>query len=196
MSWNKVYEFESMVSDFFGAKYGVSVDSCTHGVELCLRYLNVDKIVVPKRTYLSIPFLAKKLNLSLEWKDENWKDFYQIGDSRVYDAAVLWKENSYIPNTFMCLSFQFQKHLNIGKGGMILLDNEKDRDELRKMVYDGREPDIPWREQNITTIGYHYYMNPELAEMGIKRFNEVAYTEPRDWVLEDWPDLTKMEIFK
>ena len=196
MSWNKVYEFESMVSDFFGAKYGVSVDSCTHGVELCLRYLNVDKIVVPKRTYLSIPFLAKKLNLSLEWKDENWKDFYQIGDSRVYDAAVLWKENSYIPNTFMCLSFQFQKHLSLGRGGMILTDNKEARDELKRMSYDGREPNIPWREQNIKSFGYHYYMTPETAQNGLNKLHTAIKTKPKKWSIKDWPDLTKMEVFK
>ena len=69
----------------------------------------------------------------------------------------------------MCLSFQFQKHLSLGRGGMILLDDEDSYKSLRKMVYDGREPNIPWRDQNIDTIGYHYYMTPETAELGIKK---------------------------
>ena len=46
------------------------------------------------------------------------------GNTNIIDAAVYWKENCYIPNSFMCLSFQFQKHLNIGKGGMILTDDK------------------------------------------------------------------------
>ena len=34
-------------------------------------------------------------------------------------------------------------------------------EELKKMSYDGRLPNIPWREQNIPSAGYHYYMTPE-----------------------------------
>ena len=196
MSWNIVNDFESLVSGWFGAKYGVAVDSCTHGIELCLRLKGIEKISIPKRTYLSIPFLSHKLRLPLEWRDENWKDYYEISNSGIYDAAVLWKENSYIKNSMMCLSFQFQKHLSLGRGGMILLDDREAAHKLAKMVYDGRVPNVPWREQNIDTIGYHYYMTPEVAQLGINKFEEVKDTEPRDWVIEDWPDLTKMEIFK
>lgn len=196
MSWNSVFEFESIVSKWFGAKYGIAVDSCTHGIELCLRHIGIEEVEVPKRTYLSIPFLSNKLNVPLKWKDENWRDYYEIGNSGVYDAAVLWRENSYIPNTMMCLSFQFQKHLSLGRGGMILLDDEDSYKSLRKMVYDGREPNIPWRDQNIDTIGYHYYMTPETAELGIKKFKDVVNETPRKWNLDDWPDLTQLEVFK
>ena len=196
MSWKSVHDFESLVSSWFGAKYGIAVDSCTHGIELCLRYKNVKKLSIPKRTYLSIPFLSHKLNIPLEWRDEEWKDYYEISNSGIYDAAVLWKEMSYIPNTMMCLSFQFQKHLSLGRGGMILLDDDDSAKQLSKMVYDGRTPNVPWRDQNIDTIGYHYYMTPETAQMGIKKFQDAIYTEPKKWVLKDWPDLTQMEIFK
>ena len=196
MSWNSVFKFESLISRWFGSRYGIAVDSCTHGVELCLRYIGVDEIEVPKRTYLSIPFLSNKLNVPLKWKDEDWRDYYEIGNTGVYDAAVLWRENSYIPNTMMCLSFQFQKHLSLGRGGMILLDDEDSYKSLRKMVYDGREPNIPWRDQNIDTIGYHYYMTPETAKLGIKKFEDAVNETPRKWKLDDWPDLTQLEVFK
>ena len=196
MSWKVVHDFESLISDWFGARYGIAVDSCTHGIELCLRLKGIEKISIPKRTYLSIPFLSHKLGLPLEWRDESWKDYYEISNSGVYDAAVLWKENSYIPNSMMCLSFQFQKHLSLGRGGMILLDNKESAHKLARMAYDGRIPNVPWREQNIDTIGYHYYMTPETAQLGIKKFQNAIHTEPRKWVLEDWPDLTKMEVFK
>ena len=195
MSWKVVHDFESLVSSWFGAKYGVAIDSCTHGVELCLRLKGIEKISIPKRTYLSIPFLSHKLGLPLEWRDESWEDYYEISNSGVYDAAVLWKKNSYIPNSMMCLSFQFQKHLSLGRGGMILLDHEDSAIELSKMVYDGRTPNVPWRDQNVDTIGYHYYMTPETAQLGITKFQEAIHTEPRKWVVNDWPDLTKMEVF-
>tara|TARA_A100001011_G_scaffold400146_1_gene512703 strand:- start:4312 stop:4902 length:591 start_codon:yes stop_codon:yes gene_type:complete len=196
LSWKSVHDFELVVSDWFGAKYGIATDSCTHGIELCLRLKEVETISIPKRTYLSIPFLSHKLGLPLEWRDESWEDYYEISNSGIYDAAVLWKEMSYLSGTMMCLSFQFQKHLSLGRGGMILLDDKESYDKLSKMVYDGRISGVPWRDQNVDTIGYHYYMTPETAQLGIKKFNNAIHTEPKKWVLEDWPDLTQMEIFK
>jgi len=196
LSFEVVGEFEEKIADFYGATWGVAVDSCTHGIELCLRYVGANEIVVPKRTYLSVPMLANKMNLDLKWKDEDWRDYYEIGNTGVYDAAVLWRENSYIPKSFMCISFQFQKHLGLGRGGMILTDDSVAKDELKKMSYDGRTPNVPWREQNVNTMGYHYYMTPEVAQNGLDKFEEVKIKEPRKWLLEDWPDLTKMEIFK
>jgi dTDP-4-amino-4,6-dideoxygalactose transaminase len=196
MSFKVVSDFEEKVAEFYGATWGIAVDCCTHGIELCLRYRGVDKLVIPKRTYLSIPFLANKLNISLEWKDENWKDYYEIGDTGIYDAAVLWERDSYIPKSYMCISFQFQKHLSLGRGGMILTDDLVAKNELKKMSYDGRLPDVPWREQNIQTMGYHYYMNPEIAQIGLDKLSTAIETKPKEWVITDWPDLTKMEVFK
>ena len=196
MSFKIVGEFENKIAEYFGSPYAVAVDCCTHGIELCLRRANVRSIAVPKRTYISVPFLATKLNIELKWKDEDWTDYYYIGDTNIIDAAVLWKENSYIPGTFMCLSFQFQKHLSLGRGGIILTDNKEARDELKRMSYDGREPDAPWREQNISSMGYHYYMTPETAERGLNKLPTAIKSKPKRWTVTDWPDLTKMNIFK
>ena len=195
---NTVTEFEGKIAEFFNAPYAVAVDSCTHGIELCLRYTKETKISLPKRTYLSVPFLAEKLNIERVWRDEDWEDYYTLnyGNKKIIDAAVLWRNNSYIPNTYMCLSFQYQKHLSLGRGGIILLDNEYDARQLKKISYDGRLPLIPWRQQNIDTIGYHYYMTPETAKLGMEKLETAIKTEPRKWVANDWPDLTQMEIFK
>jgi dTDP-4-amino-4,6-dideoxygalactose transaminase len=198
MSFDIVTKFENRIAEFFGSKYAIAVDSCTHGIELALRYQNEKKISVPKRTYLSVPFLAEKLNIEREWRDDDWEDYYWLNysDKKIIDAAVLWKKNSYIDNTFMCVSFQYQKHLSLGRGGVILLDNENDAHILKKMSYDGRLPNIPWRDQNIDCIGYHYYMTPETAQLGLDKLDEAILTEPRKWKTTDWLDLTKMEIFK
>lgn len=196
MSFDKIKEFEEKISTFFGAPYGVAVDCCTHAVELCLRQQKIKHYSVPKRTYLSIPFLAEKLGITFEWRDENWENYYYLGGTNIIDAAVLWKENSYIPGTFMCISFQYRKHLSLGRGGIILTDNKKVAKELKKMSYDGRIPNKPWREQNIDSIGYHYYMTPETAELGLTKLAEAIKQKPKQWVVTDWPDLTEMEIFK
>lgn len=195
MNLESVGNFEKAVAEFFGAPYAVAVDSCTHGVELALRYTNAEEILVPKRTYLSIPFLAEKLNIDRFWKDEDWVDYYYL-TYNVIDAAVLWKPNSYIPNTFMGISFQYQKHLSLGRGGVLLMDNSDAANQIKKMSYDGRLPNIPWREQNIDTIGCHYYMTPETAQLGLDKLPKAIETTPRQWVVTDWPDLTKMDIFK
>ena len=66
---------------------------------------------------------------------------------------------------------------------------------LKKMSHDGRLPDIPWREQNINCLGYHYYMTPETAELGLNKIDKAIQTKPRQWVITDWPDLRNMSIF-
>ena len=197
MSFEAVTKLEERLAEFFNAPYVVCLDACTHGIELCLRMQNIETITVPKRTYISVPFLANKLNIELKWKDEEWNDYYKINDDLkpIYDAAVLWKRNSYIKGSFMCLSFQFQKHLSLGRGGAILCDNKEDAIALKKMSYDGRLPNIPWRDQDIEQYGYHYYMTPETAQLGLDKFNDAVKEKPKQWVITDWPDLTRMAVF-
>jgi dTDP-4-amino-4,6-dideoxygalactose transaminase len=193
---NSLNDFESLIANFFGAKYAVSTDCCTHAIELCLRLKEFNNVTCPNHTYLSVPMTFSKLGLTWKFNRMNWEDYYYIGNTNVIDAAVLWKENSYIPGTLMCLSFQFKKHLSLGRGGMILLDNEKDYTDLKAMVYDGRERDIPWGDQNISKMGYHYYMTPEIAEEGIKKFNLVKNSVPKKWSYLNYPNLQTMKVFK
>ena len=196
MSFESIKIFEEEIAKFFGAPYAIATDCCTHGVELSLRYTKATEINVPKRTYLSIPFLANKLNIKRNWIDTNWEDYYYLTNN-VIDAAVLWKPNSYISNTFMSISFQFRKHLSLGRGGCILTDNKKAAQELKKMSYDGRNPDESWSIQNINTIGYHYYMTPETAQLGLDKLPAAIQTLPKQWTINDWPDLTEQnEVFK
>lgn len=193
---SSLHKFESLIANFFGAKYAVSTDCCTHAVELCLRLKEYDNVTCPNHTYLSIPMTFNKLGLSWKFDRMNWEDYYYIGNTNIIDAAVLWRETSYISGTLMCLSFQFKKHLSLGRGGMILLDNEKDYVDLKAMVYDGRERDVPWAEQNISKMGYHYYMTPEVAETGIDKFNIVKNITPKKWNYLNYPNLENMEVFK
>jgi len=195
MSFKVIADFEKAVAKFFGAPHAVAVDCCTHGLELCLRLKEEKKITVPKHTYLSVPMLAEKLDLDIEWVDDKWQDYYYLTES-IVDAAVYWKANSYIPSTYMCVSFQFRKHLSLGRGGIILFDNKKDFDTLKRMSYDGRSPDVSWSKQNIKTIGYHYYMTPETAELGLQKLPSAIETKPKQWVYTDWVDLTTLDVFK
>ena len=89
MSFDAITEFENKIADFFGSPYAVATDCCTHALELCLRHQKIEKIKVPKHTYISVPFLANKLSIQLEWKEEDWKDYYYLGDTNIIDAGVL-----------------------------------------------------------------------------------------------------------
>jgi dTDP-4-amino-4,6-dideoxygalactose transaminase len=192
---NNVAEFESVIKTFYNAPYAVAVDCCTHAIELCLRLLRPEWVSCPKHTYLSVPMTFKKLNIVWTFNDEKWNDYYHIANTNIIDAAVYWKKDGYIQNSMMCLSFQYKKHLNIGRGGMILLDNEEQYNQLKKMRYDGRTDDKPWAQQDVDTIGYHYYMTPENADIGLQRFDEVFFKQPKNWSYIDYPNLKKMSVF-
>ena len=189
-----ILKFEKEIASFYGSPYAVATDSCTHAIELCLRYTNAKSAYCPTYTYLSIPMTFMKLGLEWKFNKQEWKDYYYV-TKNIIDSAVFWKEDGYIPGTFMCLSFQYQKHLSLGRGGAILCDNENDYIELKKMSYDGRLPDVPWMKQNINTLGYHYYMTPETAQLGLDKLSMAMNIASKKWSWEDYPYLPTMEIF-
>ena len=191
-----IEKFEKEISKFYNAPYVVATDCCTHAIELCLRYRSYDNITIPMHTYISVPFTLKKLNLNWKFEHQEWEDFYYLGNTNIIDAAVYLKQNGYIENTYMCLSFQYKKHLNLGRGGAILLQNREDYDILKKMSYDGRTPNQLWMEQNIDTIGYHYYMTPETALMGLEKLPNAIKSTPKHWYYSNYPNLKNMKVFQ
>jgi len=192
-----VTDFEKTIAEYFGSPYAVAVDCCTHALELCFK-LEDEKniswkeiITVPKQTFISIPFMLDKIQRQWKFVDNKWSEYYKL-NPEIIDAATLWRKNSYIPETKMCISFHYKKHLNLDRGGMILLDNEEDAKLLTKMAYDGRERNnIPWSEQDISIIGYHYYMTPDKAKLGLKKFKEATLKPATTITYETYPDLTK-----
>ena len=193
--FDTVTKFEETLAAWFGAPYAVATDSCTHAIELCLRLQGVRESSCPSRTYISVPMTFKKLGIRWSWTDEQWKDWYQLGNTNIIDAAVLWNANSYVSGKMMCLSFQYQKHLSLGRGGMILLNDKDAHRELIKMTHDGRERGQPWADQNISTLGFHYYMTPETAQLGLEKFPQVKSVLPTRWSYQNYPDLKTMKVF-
>ena len=187
-------KFEKQIADFYGAPYGVAVDCCTHGMELCLKLKQYNNIKVPRQTYVSVPFMLKKLNLSFEWKNESWMYYYYITDD-IIDGAVWFKKDGYVSGTKMCLSFHFKKPINIGRGGMILLDNKEDRDRLIKMRHDGRSiyDNVMYEQDDITEIGYHYYMTPETAAIGSQIFEKIDKDQIPQIGYNNYKDLSKLK---
>lgn len=192
---NRINTFEKLIAEFFGAPYAVATDCCTHAIELSLRLEHVKTATCPTNTYISVPFTLEKLGIKWSFENKKWRDYYYLGNTNIIDAAVHWKENSYIPGSLMCLSFQYKKHLSLGRGGAILTDSYNSYVALKKLSYDGRVPDIPWVDQDISSIGYHYYMTPETAQLGIEKLPDAINTEPRVWSYNDYPHLPSMFVF-
>jgi len=201
-----VIKFEKTIAEFFGAPYGVAVDCCTNGLELCFRLDQQQrgkKVViakVPYYTYVSVPNMLDKIGQQWKWEDDKWIGYYNLTDE-IIDAAVYWKQGGYIPGTKMVLSFQRTKHLSTDRGGMILLDNEEDASLLRKMAYDGRaRTDVAWWKQEIDVVGYHYYLSPSKAELGLKNFDAVkdAQVKEKNWDyyrrIDDYPIFKKKKF--
>jgi len=79
---------------------------------------------------------------------------------------------------------------------MILTDDYDTYRSLKSMSYDGRNNDLPWLDQDIEQIGYHYYMTPESAEYGLFKFYEVKDNTPKIWSYQDYPNLSELTVFK
>lgn len=194
-AWNIVETFEKKIGEFYNAPYVVATDSCTHALELCLRYKNIRQSSCPTNTYVSVPMTFEKLGMQWEFRRQNWSEFYMVSDD-IIDAATYWQPRGYIGNSFMCISFQFRKHLGLGRGGAILCTKHADYQILKKMSYDGRMSTAPWAEQDIDIMGYHYYMTPETAQLGLDKLPGAVIAKPKIWSCMDYPDLTTMTIFK
>jgi dTDP-4-amino-4,6-dideoxygalactose transaminase len=198
-TWEIVDLFERKVADFFGAPYAIATDCCTHAIELSLRILNQPNVQldIPLHTYISIPMVMKKIQQPWRFVDLPWQDQYTLSPLPVIDAARVWQQNSYVPGSLTCLSFQFKKHIPIGRGGMILTDNVEYYTRLQRMVRDGRDRKLLWIEDDITEIGYHYYMTPEDAARGILLFDELHNTPiDKHWGWQDYKPLTEFAVFK
>lgn len=189
--------FEKRIASWAGAPFAVATDCATHAIELALRFTGPWKSLrVPKHTYLSVPQTVRNLGAQVHWSDEPWRGTYRLSPSPVVDASLRLREGMYSAGEFQCLSFQIKKRLPIGRGGMILTDNEAAYNWLRRAVYDGRTPGIKWKDDTITHMGYHYYMTPEDAARGLLLMDHGLSTTEDLGGRDDYPDLTTFDFFQ
>jgi dTDP-4-amino-4,6-dideoxygalactose transaminase len=186
--------FEEEVAAYAGAKYGVACDSCTSAIFLCLKYLQVHSgitITIPKRTYLSIPQSIIHAGAKISFEDLDWSGVYKLKPLSVYDSAKRLTSNMYIPDSYMCLSFHHKKPLPIGKGGMILTDNPRAVDVIKKMRYEGRTAGLSIHDDNITSLGWNMYMTPEEAARGLTLLSNYPEHAPDQIERPPYPDLSE-----
>lgn len=175
--------FEKKVAKFAGSKYAISVDCCTHAMELCFRYLfttrllKSNSIVIPDNTYVSVYWMLVQLGMKPVLVEQEWSGIYQLGFTPIYDSAVRWNEGIYIGGeALQCLSFQIKKPIPIGRGGCILTDDKEAYDWLRLARYDGRDMSVGYDQPgHVKMMGYHYYMSCEDAARGILLMDKVTF---------------------
>ena len=166
--WDVVDLFEKTIADYAGSKYAVAVDNCTDAMFLCLKYLGVeDEITIPKKTYVSVPCTIIHAGCQVKFEDVEWSGAYQLKPHPVYDSATRMTSGMYIPDTYYCLSFHRRKHIPIGKGGMILLDDVNAYEWLKVARYEGRHMDTLYKDDSFDMIGWNMYMPPEQAAEGL-----------------------------
>jgi dTDP-4-amino-4,6-dideoxygalactose transaminase len=187
--------FEEAMAEFAGAKYGVAVDSCTSAIFLSLVYDEAKghKIFLPARTYISVAAAVVHAGATVEFVDAEWKGVYGLFPTRVVDGALRMQRGMY-QGGLHCVSFHARKHLRIGRGGMVLTDDEAAAAWLRKARFDGRNGSVPFMEDPINFLGWNAYMTPEQAARGLQQLETLPPDLPD--LTPDYPDLRKLPVFQ
>lgn len=191
--------FEQRLCEYTGAPYAVAVDRCTNAILLALEYYGKrrQRITVPCHTYLSVPMTLINYGYNVWFRFEEWSGNYQLGNTNVYDYAVQFQKNMYVPGQVQCVSFQQKKRLAIGKGGAILLDDKDMYEKLKRMRHDGRDSSKPVTHERPEDIimGYHMYMSPDEAARGILLLNQLTspYTPG---TFKDYPNISELPVLK
>ena len=181
--------------DYTGAKYCVSVNSCTMALFLCLKYLKPEFVEIPRYTYISVPMQIIHGGGKVVFCNQDWSGSYQLYPTAIYDSARRFTSKMYVEGTYQCVSFHASKILGDTQGGAILHDNYSADAWFRKARFDGRSEGIAPKEDTFNTLGYHCYLSPDIAA----RLLQKLYHLPRqnqDLPNDDYPDLSKLEIFK
>jgi len=192
MAFEQLFEFEDRLAKFTGAPYVVVTDGCTHALELCLRYDQVESCAFTPFTYLSILMLMRQLNIRYRFEDAGeWVGEYRLRQTRIWDSARLLKIGMYREGQVQCLSFGHGKPLQLGRVGAILTDDPALYEWASRARSDGRDLKItPWQQQIAFTQGYHYCPTLEDCQRGIERLGFVDQ-EPKYY---QYPDLRKINV--
>jgi dTDP-4-amino-4,6-dideoxygalactose transaminase len=201
--------FEQQLADYTGAKYAVTVDNMSNGLFLALYYENHIKnniknktVTCPSRTYPSVPCEIIHAGLKIQWKPVNGETLtgaYQLEGSNVWDSALTFTADMFIPESHMCVSFTCPyKHFKLSKGGAILTDNEEAYNWFKRARYSGRN-ECSYHDDEFNMLGWNFYMMPELAARGVLLMGQFYNMDGTKKHQEDltlpYPDLSKFKIY-
>ena len=203
-------DFEKALSDYTGSPYVVTVDNQSNALFLSLYYeKNVAKkikselISIPCRTYPSVPCEIIHAGLKVDFEPVDGKKIkgaYQLKGSRVWDSALRFTSDMYIPGSHMCISFTGPyKHFKLSKGGAILTDSLEAYHWFKRARYSGRR-ECSYHDDHFDMLGWNFYMMPELAARGLLLMNQFYNLDGSKKNQEDlempYPDLSKFEVYR
>ena len=198
-------EFESALSRYTGSPHVITVDNASNAIFLALMYEKVSgkKITIPCRTYPSVPCEIIHAGGKVEFEPVEGKTIkgaYQLKPTKVWDSALRFTHDMFIPNTHMCISFTGPyKHFKLSKGGAILTDDYEAHLWFKRARYSGRR-ECSYHDDNFDMLGWNFYMMPELSARGLLLINQFYNTDGTPKHNEDlempYPDLSRFEIYK
>jgi dTDP-4-amino-4,6-dideoxygalactose transaminase len=216
-----VRDFESALCEYTGAPYAVTTSSCTMALLIavaCCRQVTMKPelhpvsvsddrgkrirfeedpfvIEIPSRTYISVPQSIIHAGCEVAFREESWTGSYQLKPTPVHDCARRFTSGMFIPGQMQCCSFHWSKTLSISQAGCVLHDNPYADEWLRRARFDGRREGIPPHLDNFDMIGWHAYLSPELAALGLMKLRLLP-KHNADLPNDRYPDLSRMRIFQ
>ena len=175
-------------------------------------------VKIPARTYVGVPMSILHAGGRPVFEDVEWSGGYQLKPLPVWDYARRFTSNMFnnitasevvmrnktYPGNFSkmaCVSFHHTKILGLAAhGGAILHDNDEADEWLRRARFDGRKEGVAPKDDTFPMIGWHCYMTPATAAEGLMRLSVLPkHNDDLPWgpgTSSDYPDLSKLEIFK
>ena len=205
-------DFEKSLCDYTGSPYAIALDNMSNAIFLALYYeknikksLTSDKVDCPSKTYPSVPCEIIHSGLKVNFipvEGETIKGAYQLSPSNVWDSALRFTADMYIPKSHMCLSFTGPyKTLKLSKGGAILTDDEQAYKWFKKARFSGRD-ECSYHDDDFDinpVVGWNFYMMPELATRGLLMMSQFYNLDGSKKHMEDlelpYPDLSKFKVY-
>lgn len=201
-------EFEKELAKYTGAPYVLAIDNQSNALFLCLLYKKYkghlskgQPVSIPSHTYPSVPCEIIRAGLSVEFRpsNPNLTGMYELGETGVIDSALRFTTGMYLKGTMMCLSFTGPfKHLKLGKGGAILLDDKEAYEKIKKWRFSGRG-EMSYHEDPLVDLGFNHYMMPEIAARGIQLMSQFYNPMGDPLTKEDltlpYPNLSKKRVY-
>lgn len=198
-------DFEKALADYTGSPYCVCVDNMSNALFLALMYEGVNgvEIEIPSRTYPSVPCEIIHAGAKVKFtpvEGETITGAYQLSPTKVWDSALRFTGDMYIPETHMCLSFTGPyKHFKLSKGGAILTDDETAYKWFKRARFSGRR-ECSYFDDDFDMLGWNFYMMPEIAARGLLLMSQFYDRNGNKIYNEDltlpYPDLSKFEVYK
>lgn len=198
-------EFEKRVAEYTGAPFAVAVDNCSNALFLALKWwkgaTSDPHIIIPSRTYPAVPCEAIHAGFKIYWalgQSTHLSGEYRLEPTNVWDSALRFTSGMYRPGQVQCLSFTGpKKHLKLGKGGMILCDDEAAYKWFKKARFSGRG-ECSYHDDDFdsepSVIGWNFYMPVETAARGLHLMTDFPLHNEN--LSLPYPDLSRFKCYQ